>query len=176
MSHQVATYLVKYRERSFLSRLNTMLFSGFPISQFSKKSKMSEAKGPFYPIVTEETEADRRSRFSCLERCLRISVAILLPLTMISLAIYAGYASSELTEYGSCPSEFDTVNAGHCAKRWSLSLKGPPVQCDATSRFNVPYWYRSYPLCTTKEVNILTTLSVVTGLLFFTIALYGSKN
>jgi len=176
MSHQVATYSVKYRERSFLSRLNTMLFSGLQISPFSNKSKMPEPERPFFPMVTEESVADRRSRFSCLERCLRISVAILLPLTMISLAIYAGFASSELTEYGSCPSEFDTVNAGHCAKRWSLSLKGPLVQCDATSRFNVPYWYRSYPLCTTKEVNILTTLSVVSAVLFFSIALYGSKN
>ncbi|KAI8598573.1 hypothetical protein EDD21DRAFT_382115 [Dissophora ornata] len=153
-----------------------MLFSGFPISPFSNKSKMPELERPFYPMVTEESVADRRSRFSCLNRCLRISVALLLPLTVISLAIYAGFASSELTEYGSCPSEFNTVNAGYCAKRWSLSLKGPLVQCDATSKFNVPYWYRAYPLCTTKEVNILTTLSVVSAVLFFSIALYGSKN
>ncbi len=153
-----------------------MLSSGLPISPFSNKSKMPEPERPFFPMVTEESVAYGRSRFSCLKRCLRISVALLLPLTMISLAIYAGFASSQMTEYGSCPSEFNTVNAGHCAKRWSLSLKGPLVQCDATSRFNVPYWYRSYPLCTTKEVNILTTLSVVSAVLFFCIALYGSKN
>ncbi|KAK3820656.1 MAG: hypothetical protein JOS17DRAFT_755367 [Linnemannia elongata] len=168
MSHQVATFSFKYRERSFLCRLNTMLFSGLPISPFSNKSKMPELERPFFPMVTEESVAYRRSRFSCLKRCLRISVALLLPLTMISLAIYAGFASSQMTEYGSCPSEFNTINAGHCAKRWSLSLKGPLVQCDATSR--------SYPLCTTKEVNILTTLSVVSAVLFFSIALYGSKN
>ena len=153
-----------------------MLFSGLPISPFSKMSKMPELERPFYPMVTEESVADRPSRFSCIKRCLRISVAVLLPLTMISLAIYAGFASSEIIEYGSRPSEFNTVNAGHCAKRLSLSLKGPLVQCDATSKFNVPYWYRAYPLCTTKEVNILTTLSVVSALLFFSIALYGSKK
>lgn len=90
------------------------------------------------PPLTEVSVADCRPRFSCLGRCLRISVAFLLTLTMISLAIYAAFASSEMTEYGSCPSEFDIVNAGHCAKRWSLSLKGPLVQCDAISRFNVP--------------------------------------
>ncbi|KAK3808182.1 MAG: hypothetical protein J3R72DRAFT_505868 [Linnemannia gamsii] len=137
---------------------------------------MSELERPFYPMVIEESVADRRSRFSSLKRCLRIIVAALLPLTMISLAIYAGFAASELTEYGSCPSEFNSVNAGHCAKRWSVSLNGPLVQCDATSKLNVPYWYRAYPLCTTKEVNILTTMSVVSAILFFSIALYGSKN
>lgn len=176
MSHQVATLSVKFPERSFFSRLNTMLFSGLPISLFSNKSKMPELERPFHPMVTDESVAECRSIFRCLKRCLRIIVAVVLPLTMISLAIYAGFASSKLTENGSCPSEFNSVNAGHCAKLWSLSLKGPLVECDATSKFNVPYWYRSYPLCTTKEVNILTTLSVVSAILFFAIALYGAKN
>ena len=137
---------------------------------------MHDFERPCYPLVIEESVPNRRSSFSCLQRCLRIIVAVLLPLAVISLAIYAGVASSGLTENGKCPSEFNTVNAGHCAKRWSLSLEGPFVECDATSKFNVPYWYRSYPLCTTKEVNILTTLLVVLAILFFFIALYGSKN
>jgi hypothetical protein len=153
-----------------------MLFSGFPLSPFSNNSKMAELERAYYPMDTEESVADRRARFSCLNRYLRYSVAVLLPLTMISLAIYAGYAASELTENGSCPSEFNTVNAGHCAKLWSLSLQGPLVECDTTSKFNVPYWYRAYPLCTTKEVNILTTLSVVSAIIFFSVALYGSQK
>jgi hypothetical protein len=43
----------------------------------------------------------------------------------------------------------------------SLSPRGLLVQCDVISKFNVPHWYRDYPLCTTKEVNTLTTFSIV---------------
>jgi hypothetical protein len=137
---------------------------------------MPETKRHFYPMGTEEPVAERRSRFSWQERCHIIMLAVVSPLTIISLATYAVVVSFKMTEYGSCPSEFNTVRAGRCAKHWSLSLNGPLVQCDATSKFNVPYWYRDYPLCTTKEVNLLTTLSVVSSILFLSVVLYRAQS
>jgi hypothetical protein len=129
----------------------------------------------FQPFVSEDSMPDRRSSFICLKICLRI-LGVLLPVAAIVLAIYAGVASSTLTEYGTCPSEYNSVFAGHCSKPWSWSLEGPPVDCDASSKFNVPYWYRNNPLCTTEEVNIITTLSIVSALLFVSIAMYGART
>jgi hypothetical protein len=133
---------------------------------------MSELERAYHPLVIE----DRRSRFFiCLKSSLRI-LQVLLPLAVISLAVYAIVVSSTKTGYGTCPSEYNSVFAGHCVKEWSFSLKGPLVQCDTTSEFNVPYWYRAHPLCTSKEVNILTTLLIVLAALFvFVASFYTNK-
>jgi hypothetical protein len=77
--------------------------------------------------------------------------------TEISLIVFAIFARVKLTGHGSCPSEYNTVRFIHCATTWQT--KGPIVQCDVTSKFCVPYWFATSPLCTAKPVNVLTTMA-----------------
>ena len=77
----------------------------------------------------------------------------------MGLIIYISIAANVLTEFGTCPPEYNKVWTGRCAKSWID--KGPFVQCSATSKFDVPYWFGRKPLCTTSDVNVVTTATIV---------------
>jgi hypothetical protein len=84
---------------------------------------------------------------------------VLAVFVLMGLIIYVAIARDVLTAFGTCPSEFNTVWAGRCATSWLK--KGPSVQCDGTSKFDVPYWFSRIPLCTISSVNAATTVMFV---------------
>lgn len=112
---------------------------------------------------------------------------VFIVLLYVKFSLFVYNTLNRSTELGKCPPEYDTAMFGYCSKtrlecRRLKHLKrcssqtvsyGPKIQCDVSSRFNAPYWYRA-PLCTTDYVNVLIlvwfVVSVVVGVFFLVIS------